>query len=356
MQRHHLLPEWHPQQAVVLAWPDEHTDWATILTEVRQTYVALIAALNANNTPVILLCRAEQQTLIKQVLPGAARVLLVNADYDDTWVRDYAFLTCWSAQGMQPLEYRFNGWGNKFDATRDNQINQRVLAPLCQLPLLSYPLVVEGGALEIDQQRHLLSTQSCLLNPQRNGNVTLADYDHAFAQQLGARKVSVFRHGHLQGDDTDGHIDTLVRFTPNNGVVIQSCYNCPDDPHFPGLSALVEECQQALPERQVFELPLPRVSNQQGERLPASYANFLINNEQIVMPVYQVAEDDEAIEVIGAAFPEYRVTAINALPLVQQFGSIHCISMQIPQGTLKPAVLNLLQQGVQCWPGEQNEG
>ena len=166
-------------------------------------------------------------------------------------------------------------------------MNQRFLAPLCQQPLRSIPSVCEGGALEIDEQGHLLSTHLCLSNPERNGDMSTQEYVRLFHEQLGAQQVSILEHGHLQGDDTDGHIDTLVRFTGNNGLVIQSAFNRPNDAHFDGLKALVDECQLRVTDHQIFELPLPEVVNSDGDRLPASYANYLICNDHILAPVYQ---------------------------------------------------------------------
>lgn len=348
-QEHRLLAEWAAQEAVILAWPDELTDWAPWLEPVRETYKALISAITEAQTGVILLVRDDQIAIAKEQLQGCSRVLLVNADYNDTWCRDYAFLTCESEKGKQPIEFTFNGWGNKFDASKDNLVNQQVLSSLCYLPLVSYPLVAEGGALEIDEQGNLLSTSLCLLNPQRNGELRLEQYEQHFKQALGATSVSIFQHGHLEGDDTDGHIDTIVRFTPKQGLVIQSCFNRPEDSHFEGLRNLVDECRARFVEHQIFELPLPKIINQQGERLPASYANYLICNELVLCPIYQQLEDDIALEIIRKAYPEHRIIAINSLPLVQQFGSIHCISMQVPEGTLRQAVTSQFQQGVNVY-------
>ena len=341
-----LLPEWVSQEAVILAWPDKDTDWQPWLEPVRSTYLDIIGNLNQAGTGVVLLIRENEIEDCQKLLTKGARVLLLCADYNDTWVRDYAFLTCQSNDGMQPIEFSFNGWGNKFDARKDDQINQQALAKICRLTIQSCDLVVEGGALEIDQQGQLLSTSLCLLNPERNGEYSLADYKKQFARVLGAENVSVFHNGHLEGDDTDGHIDTLVRFTPDSGLVIQSAYNRPEDDHYEGLKALVEECRVAFPHHQIFELPLPNIVNEEGERLPASYANYLINNQQILCPIYGEKEDNQAIETLTSAFPEYKIVAINCLPLVQQKGSLHCITMQVPTGTLKPEIVNKLSQGV----------
>ena len=344
-----LLPEWTPLDAVILAWPHTQTDWAPWLDSVVETYLSLINEINNSGTGVILLCRKQDCEDVSAQLSSTNKVLLLPAEYNDTWVRDYAFLTCRQGQHNIPVEYNFNGWGNKFDATLDNQVNERYLAPLCQQPLTSYPLVCEGGALEIDQQGHLLSTALCLTNPERNGQLSLQQYTERFQLQLGANAVSILEHGHLEGDDTDGHIDTLVRFTPTNGLVIQACSNRPADAHFEGLTALVNECQQRIATHSIFELPLPYVENQEGDRLPASYANFLICNDSILAPIYQQPEDQEALRVLQQAYPSYTIVAINCLPLVQQYGSLHCITMQVPVETLLPDITHKIFQGVSIY-------
>lgn len=334
-----LLPEWAKQEAIILAWPDEFTDWKPWLNEVRETYRQLINGITNNETGVILLIREAQVENVKAFLQNMKNVLLVSADYNDTWCRDYAFLTCKADEGNIPVEFTFNGWGNKFDAQKDNGINQSVLAKLCKNPLISIPLVAEGGALEINQDGYLLSTELCLTNPQRNGEMTLSSYADHFKKHLGATQFSALKHGHLQGDDTDGHIDTLVRYTPHNGLVIQSCFNRPNDDHYQGLSALVNEVKQCFPSASLFELPLPYIVNDVGERLPASYANYLVNNGQVLVPTYQQPEDQKALEIVQKAHPDYSVIGVDSLSLIQQFGSIHCISMQVPKGTLKTDVV-----------------
>ncbi len=341
-----LLPEWAPQEAIILAWPDSKTDWQPWLQDVREVYIEIISVINRGGTGVLLLIREDEIAIFRKLVPDNAHVILIRADYNDTWVRDYAFLTCSSDKGMQPIEFVFNGWGNKFNAEKDNLINRQVLANLCQLPLQSLDCVVEGGALEIDQYGQLLSTQFCLSNPQRNGDMSLAKYRDLFKTSLGASQVSIFEWGHLQGDDTDGHIDTLVRFTPDNGLLIQSAHNRPEDIHYQGLAALVGECQSALPEHQIYQLPLPYILNQDGERLPASYANFLINNQQVLCPIYNETEDKQALAILALAYPNYKIVAVNCLPLIQQFGSLHCISMQVPMGTLKSEVQKQFKHGV----------
>lgn len=357
--KHRLLPEWAPLDAILLAWPHEDTDWQPWLAEVEATYLHLIAAINQTDTAVILLVPETLCAEVQQRLPAEAKVMLIKAVYNDTWLRDYGFLTCESLEpaenshaDYQAIEFQFNGWGNKFDATNDNSVNQRYLSKLLIKPLITYPIVAEGGALEIDAEGHLLSTSQCLLNPERNGDMTLDSYQEHFTQALGCSKITIFTEGHLEGDDTDGHIDTLVRFTPDNGLVIQAADNCPDDAHFVGLSALCQQCQDALPGHQQFRLPLPVMCNRDGERLPASYANYLICNQHVLVPTYRQNEDSEALETVKRAYPNYTVVAIDCAPLIQQFGSLHCISMQVPKHTLRPDIVAQLAQGVSVYAPE----
>ncbi len=353
-----LLPEWVSTDAIMLAWPHINSDWAPWLEETRTTYVNVIAAINRYHAGVILLCAPQDIQDVKARLADNARVLIIPASFNDTWVRDYGFLTCGSPNsddtvGM-PVEFRFNGWGDKFDAREDNLANQRYLSQLCQAPMRSSPVVLEGGALEIDAHGHLLTTSQCLLNPKRNGTMTLARYREVLSEMLGCRQVTVLNNGHLEGDDTDGHIDTLVRFTPEKGLVIQAAKNRPDDTHFEGLEALCAECAEHLPEHQQFHLPLPEMYNEHGERLPASYANFLICNRALLLPVYGQPEDSEAIAVVQKAFPDHIIEPVDCSVLVRQFGSLHCISMQVPVNTLKPEVLNAFQQGVTFYDIQQD--
>lgn len=344
-----LVPEWYQQEAIILAWPDKKTDWAPWLTETRRTYIALMEAINKQNVGILLLIRQAEIDTFLSLAKSLSKVMLIPSDYNDTWVRDYGFLTCAIKDQMHPIEFNFNGWGNKFDATKDNQINRQALQPLCQHSLQSYPLVMEGGALEIDQHGNLLSTAMCLQNPQRNGDMSAAQYSDQFAKSLAPQRVVIFEHGHLEGDDTDGHVDTLVRFTPDESLVVQSCFNHPTDSHFAGLNSLVNECKMHFPNHRIFELPLPQIYNEQQQRLPASYANYLINNHQVLCPTYQQPEDKMALTILAQAYPQHQIVAIDALPLIRQFGSIHCISMQVPCGTLKKAVLEKLNSGISIY-------
>lgn len=341
-----LMPEWAEQEAVILAWPHANSDWAPWLDEARGTYQTLIEAINTSGCVVVLLCHEEDIGLVRSIIPYNAHLIIVPAKYNDTWTRDYAFVTCEAKSRNVAVNFKFNAWGQKFDATLDNEVNASYLAPLCQRKMLHVDFVLEGGAVEIDQNQHLLSTRSCLFNPKRNGKADEQTYAPYFSSLLGASVTTLIANGHLEGDDTDGHIDTLARFTPLHGLVVQSSFNRPDDEHFAPLFKLKHECEQALPSHTIYELPLPLIINQDGQRLPASYANFLICNRRILFPIYNQKEDEEALEVIAKAFPNHYIVPIDCSVLVQQFGSLHCITMQVPTNTLQTDLLARAREGV----------
>lgn len=331
---HRLLPEWVEQEAVLLAWPHAETDWAPWLNEAHATYQQLILTILQQHAQVLLLVDYAQLDTVQNLFAEHPDVVLIPAKYNDTWVRDYGFLTTCDGIEKRALEFQFNGWGQKFTANLDNQVNIKYLADRLQVPLFSELAVVEGGALEINAAGVLLTTQMCLTNPKRNGTMTLDEYRALFAATLGVAQTIVLEHGHLAGDDTDGHIDTLARFTPNQGVVYQGCENRPTDPHFSGLHALGAELQHHLPDHTLFALPLPEIFSADGHRLPASYANFLILNGAILAPIYQQPEDAQALAVLADAYPEFSIVPVDCSVLVQQYGSLHCITMQIPKGVL----------------------
>lgn len=329
-----LLPEWVAQEAVILAWPHEQTDWAPWLQDARAVYLDIITQITQSAGVIVLLVAEQDLPEVQQQLATFTGVLIVPAQFNDTWVRDYGFLTVEHDGQVQPIEFEFNGWANKYAANLDTQLNRRYLAPLLNSPLISYPTIIEGGALEIDGNGHLLSTAQCLLHPQRNPHLTEHAYHALFKQTLGAHDVTILQHGHLENDDTDGHIDTLARFTLHQGIVYQGANNRPDDTHYVGLHAMATELQQAFPTHTLYALPLPVIVD--GERLPASYANFLIFNDLILAPIYGVVEDNEALDVLSLAYPHHQIIPINCATLIKQYGSLHCITMQVPQGVIQP--------------------
>lgn len=347
-----LIAEWSPSEAILLAWPTANTDWAGNLASAHASYIELIKAIIEANCCAIILVQPDAieaaQVCLCEHLGTAKNALLIAADYNDTWVRDYGFLTVEQHGQRHPISFGFNGWGGKYEAAKDNACCPTYLAPWCRHPMLQLPLILEGGAIEIDAEGVLISTLGCLTHPGRNPQISTSEYQTSVFPLLTPKPAVILTHGQLDGDDTDGHIDTLVRFTPQGKILVQTAYNRVDDPHHAELAALYNEVEQRFEHKHCIQLPLAEVYDDDGRRLAASYANYLIVNQSILLPVYDQPEDDIAIERVQAAFPGYQLRPILALPFIEQNGSVHCLTMQIPEGTLLPELINKSIDPV-CW-------
>lgn len=271
-------------------------------------------------------------------LPG--RVWAVPAPANDTWARDHGPITVIDEQGPTLLDFRFNAWGGKFPHEKDDALNShlRNFGVFGATPMQAVEFVLEGGSVESDGQGTLLTTSECLLTPSRNPTLDRTAIEQLLGEVLGVNRILWLNHGYLAGDDTDSHIDTLARFCAPDHI----CYvTCPDvaDEHYSALAAMEEELQEfrqadGSPYR-LTALPWPgAIVNEDGERLPATYANFLIINGAVLLPVYGVAQDDEAISVMKGIFPEREVIPIDCRALIAQHGSLHCVTMQLPAGVV----------------------
>lgn len=346
MKKRGFLAEWHPQWGVLLAWPHPTTDWADNLAEAEACYAQIVAAIS-QRAHVLLLCRdASHQSHITAQLDGTdtvlSRIHWVQLPYNDTWARDFGFITVLEDGKPLLLDFTFNAWGGKFDAELDNAINRQ----LFQQPLLagnataSLDLVLEGGSLETDGQGTLLTTTQCLLNPNRNPHLSQAQLEAALRDSLGMERILWLSHGYLEGDDTDAHIDTLARFADPQTIVYMSC-NDPTDAHYQPLKAMEAELQALRqPNGASYHLvpvPIPSAIYEGDQRLPASYVNFLIVNGAVLLPVYaDEAYDPVAIAQLRSAFPRHAIVPIDCRALIAQHGSLHCITMQIPKEVVQP--------------------
>jgi len=336
-----LPAEWEAQAGVIIAWPHAGTDWAERLPQIETAYVALAAAI-ARFEP-LLVCVADADVrdrasaLLYAAGVDAARVRYVEAAYDDTWLRDSGPLTLSDGAGFALVDFRFTGWGGKFEGGRDDRLIEELLArgvfSAAQHRRIDWAL--EGGAIESDGNGTLLTTWRCL--HQRHPQMSLVQMDAKLLDAFGAKRVLCLQHGYLEGDDTDAHIDTLARFAPDDAIVFQTCDD-PADPHYDELARMHEEIArlrtaEGQPYR-LFPLPWARTIVDEGRRLASSYANYLIVNGAVLMPAYGGPADAEAAKVIAAAHPGRQVVAIDARPLIWQNGSVHCLTMQVPAGAL----------------------
>jgi len=340
-----LIAEWEPQDGVLLTWPHEGSDWRRLLPQVETLYRQLVQLL-ARYGQVVIAAPSERRAEIEQTLlrSGVAgeRLRVYAVAGNDTWARDHGPITVDSDGELLLLDFRFNGWGNKFPSALDNAITGELYrqGAFPGARLLARDLILEGGAIESDGRGTLLTTEQCLLNPNRNPQLGREQIELILQQEFGVSKILWLRHGYLAGDDTDSHIDTLARLCPDNVIVHVACDD-PADEHFEELQAMARELAEfrsadGRPYRLV-PLPWPRpLCSAEGERLPATYANFLIINGAVLVPTYGDSADAVALESIAAAFPGYTVEGLDCRVLIEQHGSLHCITMQLPRGVLAP--------------------
>lgn len=239
------------------------------------------------------------------------------------------------------MDFKFNGWGEKFPSQLDNRINARLFfSNTFSGRLISRKeFVLEGGAVESDGRGTVMTTTSCLLAPHRNQPMTKAMIEQRLKLWLGAERIVWIENGRLEGDDTDGHIDTLVRFAPNDTLLYTTTYDV-SDPQYAGLRAMADQLRtlKTLDGRpyRLLPLPIPDAIYDGADRLPATYANFLVINGAVLCPTYgQPAHDTIALSTIATAFPDREIIGIDAQTAIRQHGSLHCLTMQFPEGVIK---------------------
>ncbi|TBW59185.1 agmatine deiminase family protein [Marinobacter halodurans] len=340
--------EWAPQSAVMLTWPHAGTDWQDRLGLVDPVFEAIAKAVLRFEHLVISCEDPERLRTLAESLNDWARrhglpgqVLASTLPANDTWARDHGPIAVVD-DGLRLLDFRFNAWGDKFPWDKDDALNRA----LCEAglfgrtPLEAIDFVLEGGSIESDGQGTILTTSECLLSPSRNPDYDRNQIEGILRDTLGAERVLWLNHGYLAGDDTDSHIDTLARFVAPDHI----CYvRCDDesDEHYAALTAMEDELRQFRTADgrpyTLTALPWPQACyGDEGERLPATYANFLIINGAVLLPVYGVPGDDEACRVLQELFPDREVIAIDCQPLIHQHGSLHCVTMQLPEGVVRP--------------------
>ncbi|RLU03161.1 MAG: agmatine deiminase family protein [Ketobacter sp.] len=335
-----LLPEWAEQASVMMAWPHASTDWQPWLDAIEQDYVALASAIS-REVPPLILCQDEAHLdHIQQLLEGHCEHQpdLVIQPYNDTWCRDYGPLTLQGENTYKLLDFRFNGWGDKYEASLDNGINQR-LSDHWQVALDAVDFELEGGSIETDGQGTLLTTEHCLLGSNRNTDKDRQQIEALVLEKLGLNRTLWLSEGALIGDDTDSHIDNLARFS-DAGTIVYAICNTEDDPHFAPLKAMEAQLKAfRQPDGTPYQLvpiniPSPQF-DEDGKRLPGSYINFLILNQSVIVPVFNCEQDELAVKTLQTCFPGKRIVTVPGNNLIKQYGGPHCATMQLPKGILK---------------------
>jgi len=331
--------EWEPQSAVLVAWPHAGTDWAERLAEVEDTYIALVAAITRFQRALVCVADDDIEAYARARLASARvdmdRVEFLPVEYDDTWLRDSGPITLRDGDGFRLLDFRFTGWGGKFESSRDDRLVECLdeANTFLNNSRQAIDFALEGGAIDTDGAGTLLTTWQCL--HERHPDASREELSAKLAGWLAQDRVLWLDHGYLEGDDTDAHIDTLARFAPGDAIVFQSCDD-PADSHHAELQAMAAEIaalrtRDGRPYR-LFPLPWPQPIVDTGRRLAASYANFLVIDGAVLMPVYGDPADNAAAEVLARAFPGREIVQVPCRPLIWQNGSLHCLTMQLPEG------------------------
>ena len=337
-----LPPEWAVQSAIQLTWPHAGTDWQPYLDDICAVYVEMADIVTRYEKLIVV--TPEPENVWRQLNTRLTKRQLENVTVhecltNDTWARDHAFISLTNGYGRRLLDFRFNGWGEKFGAEKDNAINRHLYeSGLVGGEYADHNgFVLEGGAIESDGTGTVFTTTGCLLAPHRNQPMDRQGIEDYLKKALRAERIVWIDHGQLTGDDTDGHIDTLVRIAPNDTLLYMGCDDKADE-QYAELHAMEEQLHSLTtadgrPYR-LLKLPMPRPIVRGGERLPATYANFLVVNGAVLYPTYAQPElDAEAAETIRLAFPGREIVGIDCRSVIVQHGSLHCCTMQYPQTT-----------------------
>lgn len=337
-----VLPaEWAPQSGIQLTWPHAGTDWAHMLTEVQVCFAAI--AREITQRELLLIVTPEPEEVKKQISAtvNMQNVRFMECETNDTWARDHGAITMLDAEGASLLDFMFNGWGLKFASDKDNLITRQAVESgfLNGRYVNRLGFILEGGSIESDGLGTLLTTSECLLSPNRNGQMSRDEIEDYLCSVFHLKQVLWLDHGYLAGDDTDSHVDTLARLCSPDTIAYVQCTDTQDE-HYEALHQMEEQLKtfrtlNGNPYR-LLALPMVDKIEEEGERLPATYANFLIMNDAVLYPTYRQPENDQrAKEVLQEAFPEYEIVGIDCRTLIKQHGSLHCVTMQYPAGVLK---------------------
>lgn len=340
MKNRFLPAEWYPQSAIQLTWPHENTDWVHILDEVIVCFSTLVKLI-ASHQKVLIVCPSKDLVLPHIQDAKLSNVIFAEMPSNDTWARDHGAITVIEDGKAKILDFRFNGWGLKFAANFDNQITSQLFKNGAFGNATTYEnqlgFALEGGGIESDGEGTILTTSFCLLSPNRNGHLSKTEIEKYILEAFNAKRILWLDHGYLAGDDTDSHVDTLARLCNKNTIAYVKCEDESDE-HYVELKAMETELKAfkttdgspynlvALPMADLY------FDDEDPEyRLPATYANFLITNETVLVPIYNSPKDQIAIDILQEVFKNRKVIGVDCISLIKQHGSLHCVTMQYPK-------------------------
>jgi agmatine/peptidylarginine deiminase len=319
-----LHAEWEKQKFILLAYPHKDTDWNEYLDEVLVDYDNFVLSI-AKYQNVILLKNPNQ--IINENISNHQNIQIVEYLTNDTWCRDFGVISIQKNNQTKYIDFVFNSWGDKFESTLDNLANQHLYKQNIIDNIKSIDFILEGGSIESNGNGVLLTTTKCLLNDNRNKDLSKEDIESKLKSTLGIDKILWLEHGFLIGDDTDSHIDMLARFVSEDTIAYVKCED-KNDIHYEELSKMEQELI-AFEKYNLIPLPMPKEQTFNNHRLPLSYANFLITNKAVFVPQYNDKNDKKAIEVLENIYPQKDIVGIKSDLFIRQSGSLHCLSMQV---------------------------
>lgn len=325
--------EWEEQEFVQLVFPHENTDWLEYLDDAVHTFVNIAKTISKYQKCLII---TKNINSIKSLFNSDKNLQFIELDSNDTWSRDLGGISVYDNGKRKVLDFSFNGWGCKYAHDKDNIITKKLncLGIFKDSEFETIDFVLEGGSVESDGNGTVMTTSRCLLEKNRNPQLAKEEITQRLKKYLGAKQVLWLEYGYLAGDDTDSHIDTLARFANENTIIYQSCDD-KEDEHYEELKKMESELQDFTNiHNQKYTLAaLPWISPKfhENERLPATYANFLIINGAVLVPVYNDKNDSKAVEIFKDIFPDRDIIAVDCTTLIKQHGSLHCVTMQYPK-------------------------
>ena len=334
-------PEWYPQSVIQLTWPHENSDWNYMLEEVTACFVNIASEI-LKHQPLLILCKDVETVKyeLREVENLFSNLTLKEVASNDTWARDHGGISIITMGQKQIYDFTFNGWGLKFASDLDNQINRSLASQNAFASEVRFvnkkDFVLEGGGIETDGRDTLLTTSQCLLSPNRNPYLTKEDVEEYLTRTFGLERILWLDHGYLAGDDTDSHIDTLARFCNESTIAYISCDEETDE-HYESLNKMESQLKSFIDYTgkpyNLIKLPMAKpVYDEDNNRLPATYANFLIMNKVVLIPFYNDVETDEiARQQLQLAFPTREIIGVDCSALIKQHGSLHCVTMQYPE-------------------------
>ncbi len=325
-----LPAEWEEQDSILMVFPHKNSDWADDMQRAQSVFLRMASSISATQK-LILVCDDVEE--MKKLFCYHDRISFVSLPTNDTWIRDFGPITLYHDNERELIDFQFNGWGAKYEASLDNLVTKALHDKwhFMVSPLLHSDLILEGGSIESDGFGTIMTTKKCLLNANRNPHLSQQEIEEKLQELLGAKRFLWLEHGELEGDDTDAHVDTLARFVDKETIAYVTCIK--EDSHYDELKKMKEQLKTFKTfdnkHYRLIPLPLPTPIYKDGQRLAGTYANFLITNKSVLLPIYEDYHDKAMIALFKTLFPSREIIPINALRLIEEGGSIHCSTMQI---------------------------